>query len=200
MSKKTLLIIAGYLLMLITIYIQDRQIDSLKLDRDRYKVNAETLMERSETFRVRDSLSAARVGVLELSVKELEKYRADDAALIKELTGKNRDLDRINKAQASTIITLRDIPRDTVVIIDSIPIPAKKVHCGDEWYAFDGILTADDFHGTMASRDELLLTETVKYKKILFWKTKKVKDREMVAVSRNPHTTITKVEHIIIDK
>ena len=79
MSKKTLLIIAGYLLMLITIYIQDRQIDSLKLDRDRYKVNAETLMERSETFRVRDSLSAARVGVLELSVKELEKYRADDA-------------------------------------------------------------------------------------------------------------------------
>jgi len=200
MSKKTLLIIAGYLLMLITIYIQDRQIDSLKLDRDRYKVNAETLMERSETFRVRDSLSAARVGVLELSVKELEKYRADDAALIKELTGKNRDLDRINKAQASTIITLRDIPRDTIIIIDSIPMAAKKVHCGDDWYTFDGILTENDFLGTMTNRDELLLAETVRYKRFLFWKTKKVKDRQLDAVSRNPHTTITTVEHIIIEQ
>ena len=52
----------------------------------------------------------------------------------------------------------------------------------------------------MTSRDELVLTETVRYKKFLFWKTRKILDREMEAVSKNPHTTITGLEHIIIDR
>ena len=149
---------------------------------------------------MRDSLNAAKVGTLELTIKEFEKFRADDAALVKDLTARNRDLDALSKAQMRTIEQLRCVPRDTVIQIDSVYITAKAVHCGDEWYQFDGLLTDDDFSGTLETRDELVLTETVRYKKILFWKTGKVKDREMEAMSRNPHTTITKVEHIIIDK
>ena len=52
----------------------------------------------------------------------------------------------------------------------------------------------------MQSRDELVLTETIRYKKFLFWKTKKILDRELEAMSKNPHTKIKKLEHIIIDK
>ena len=92
------------------------------------------------------------------------------------------------------------MPRDTVILIDSIPIKAKKVHCGDEWYTFDGLMTEDEFSGQMQSRDELVLTETVRYKKFLFWKTNKILDREMEAVSKNPHTRIDKMEHIVIHK
>lgn len=186
--------------MLCTVVLQDRKIERLTDERDRYKENTETLLEQTQTFHVRDSLNAAKVGTLELTIKEFEKFRADDAALVKDLTARNRDLDALSKAQMKTIEQLRCVPRDTVIQVDSIFITAKAVHCGDEWYQFDGLLTDDNFTGTLETRDELVLTETVRYKKFLFWKTGKVKDREMEAVSRNPHTTITKVEHIIIDK
>ena len=186
--------------MLCTVVMQDRQIAKLTAERDKYKENTVTLLEQSQTYHVRDSLNAAKVGTLELTIKEFEKYRADDAALVKDLKAKNRDLDQLNKAQLQTIEQLRCVPRDTVILIDSILITAKSVHCGDEWYTFDGLLTDDEFTGTMTSRDELVVTETVRYKRFLFWKTNKILDRELEAVSKNPHTTISNLEHIIIDR
>ena len=202
-SLKKYLIIGAIIfvvLLICQIIIQDRKIERLMDERDKYKENTETLLEQTATFKVRDSLNAAKVGTLELTIKELERYRADDAALVRDLTARNRDLNALNKAQMLTIEQLRCVPRDTVIIVDSISMTAKKVHCGDDWYTFDGLLTDDTFTGTMQSRDELVLTETIRYKKFLFWKTKRIKDRELDAVSRNPHTTITQLEHIIIDK
>ena len=200
--KNKLLIIAAIFVaaMLCTVVMQDRKIARLTDERDKYKENTETLLEETATSKVRDSLNAAKVGTLELTVKEFEKYRADDAELVKQLKARNRDLDQLNKAQMQTIEQLRCVPRDTVILIDSIPIKAKKVHCGDEWYTFDGLMTEDEFTGQMQTRDELVLTETIRYKKFLFWKTKKILDRELEAVSKNPHTTITNLEHIVIDK
>ena len=200
MKDKILLVLAALAAcMLVTVVLQDRKIDQLTAERDKYKENTETLLEQTATFNVRDSLNAAKVGTLELTLKEFEKYRADDAALIKDLKGKNRDLEGVNKAQAQTIIRLQNVPRDTVILRDSVPVQAKSVRCGDAWYSFEGLLTEDEFTGTLTNREELLLTETVRYKKFLFWKTKRVKDRELEAVSRNPHTTIESLEHIIID-
>lgn len=201
MTKKIYIILGALLFcMIVTIVSQDRQIRQLTDERDKYKSNTEALLADCQEFQFRDSLHAARVGSLELTVKEFEKFRAQDAALIKDLTGRNRDLEQLNKAQAQTIIRLQDIPRDTVILVDSIPVKAKAVHCGDAWYDFDGLMTEDKFSGTLVNRESLILTETVKYKRFLFWKTGKVKDRQMDAVSLNPHTTITGLEHIIIDK
>ena len=201
MKNKIIILCAVFLVaMLCTVVMQDRKIARLTEERDKYKENTETLLEETATYKVRDSLNAAKVGTLELTVKEFEKYRADDAALVKELKAKNRDLDRLSKAQLRTIEQLRCVPHDTVIRIDSILITAKAVHCGDEWYTFDGLMTEDEFSGQMQSRDELVLTETVRYKKFLFWKTNKILDREMEAVSKNPHTRIDKMEHIVIDK
>ena len=186
--------------MVIEIIIQDRKIDTLTQERDKYKQNTEILLGDVATYKVRDSLNAAKVGTLELSIKEFEKYRATDAELIKDLQGKNKDLDRMNKAQAQTIIALQSVPKDTVIITDSIPITAKKVECGDQWYTFKGLLTDDTFQGTLENRDSLIVAESVQYKKILFWKTNKVKSRETSVVSLNPHTKSLGVESIIIEK
>lgn len=180
------------------IVYQDVKINRLTAERDKYKTNTETLLERTATYKVRDSLNAAKVGTLELTLKEFEKYRADDAALVRDLKARNRDLDRLNKAQAQTIIELSTVPRDTVLQIDTAFVKARAVHCGDSWYSFDGLITDDAFTGTLQNREELVLTETVRYKKFLFWKTKRVKDRELEAVSKNPHTTIESMEHILI--
>jgi hypothetical protein len=187
-------------LMIIQIVIQDKKINQLTEERDKYKTNTEVLLSDVEEYKVRDSLSAARVGSLELTIKEFEQLRAGDAALINELKGKNRDLERLSKAQAQTIIDLSNTPKDTVILVDSIPVKAKKIHAGDRWYDFEGLLTENKFEGSLSVRDSLVIAETVRYKKFLFWKTKKIKDRRVDCISLNPQTTILGIEHIIIDQ
>lgn len=186
----------------ISVVWADRTINRLSAERDKYRNNTETLLSDVETYRVRDSLNAARVQSLELSVKEFERFRAADAALIKQLKARNRDLAAVNKTQSQTIIELQAAPRDTFIVRDSIPIPAVAVHCGDAWFDFDGLLTATEFTGTLANRDSLLIAETVQYKRFLgfLWRTNKVKDRRVDVVSKNPHTSILGVEHVVIEK
>lgn len=186
----------------ISVVWADRTINRLTAERDKYRNNTEALLSDVETYRVRDSLNAARVQSLELTVSEFERFRADDAALVKELKQRNRDLAAVNKTQSQTIIDLRAVPRDTVVVRDSVQVPAVAVHCGDAWFDFDGLLTAQEFTGTLANRDSLVVAESVQYKRFLgfLWKTKQVKNRRVDVVSKNPHTTIVGVEHVVIGK
>lgn len=195
-------VVAVILAATIAVIWVDRTIDRLTAERDRYKGNTETLLSDVEHYRVRDSLNAARVQSLELTVKEYERFRADDAALIKELKQRNRDLAAVNKTQSQTIIDLRAIPRDTVVVRDSVRVPAVAVHCGDAWFDFDGLLTEKEFTGTLANRDSLVIAESVKYKRFLgfLWKTRKVEDRQLDVVSKNPHTELMGVEYVVIER
>lgn len=187
----------------VAVIVAGTRVERMQQELDRHKGNAAALLTDVQRYRVRDSLNAARVESLELTVKEYERFRADDAELIRELKARNRDLAAVNKTQSQTIIDLRATPRDTVVLVrDSIVTPAVAVHCGDAWFDFDGLLTADRFTGTLTNRDSLLLAETVKYRRFLgfLWKTRKVEDRQLDVVSRNPHTNIVNIEHIVIEK
>ena len=201
MKKWVYIVIAAAILAVVAIiWGQSSRITRLTDERNRYERNTETLLSDVEHYRVRDSLNAARVQSLELTVKEYERFRADDAALIKELTQRNRDLAAVNKTQSQAIIDLRAIPRDTVVIRDSVRVPAVAVHCGDAWYNFDGLLTEDEFTGKMEHRDSLLLVESVRYKRFLWWKTKRIKDRQLHCVSKSPHNSIKGLEYVVIEK
>lgn len=201
--KKWIIVAVVILAAAIAVILVDRKIDRLTGELDKYRNNTEALLADVETYRVRDSLNAARVQSLELTVKEYEKFRAEDAMLIKSLQRKNRDLASVNKTQSETIISLQSVPKDTVVITkDSLIVPAVEIHSGDAWYDFDGLLTKEEFTGTLRNRDSLVVAETVKYKRFLgfLWKTKQIKDRQVDVVSKNPHTEILGVEHITISK
>ena len=58
------------------------------------------------------------------------------------------------------------------------------------------------FSGKIITRDSLLITESVQYKRFLnfLWKTKRIKKREFDIVSKNPYTKITGFEVITIEK
>lgn len=192
------MILAG----LVAIILLSGQLDRTRRERDRYRNNTDALLEDVERYRVLDSLSGARVESLELTVKEFERYRAEDARLIKALKAKNRDLAAIASTQTQTNIALQTITRDTVIIRDSVEIKAKTVYCGDPWYDFRGVLAGEEFTGELVCRDSLLVAETVKRGRFLgfLWKTKRIKDRRLDVVSRNPHTEIRSVEHIVVEK
>ena len=198
---KPLIAVACILAAAIAFILLNQRIDRLTDERDRYAGNSAALLSDVEHYRVRDSLNAARVQSLELTVKEYERFRAEDAELIRSLKQRNRDLAAVNKTQSQTIIELSAVPRDTVIIVrDSIQVPAVAVHCGDAWYNFDGILTKDEVTGKMEHRDSLLLVESVRYKRFLWWKTKRIKDRQLDCVSKSPHNSIIGLEYVVIEK
>lgn len=185
-------------------WFQQKRINNLTVERDKYRSNTETLLQDVETYKTKDSLNAAKVGVLELKLSEFERYRASDAELIKTLQTKNRDLERVTTTQMETINELRATVRDSVVYLpgDTVTTVLRCIEYSDKWVDFDGCIKNNTFSGKIITRDSLLITETVQYKRWLgfLWKTKRIKNREFDIVSKNPHTKITGFEVITIEK
>ncbi len=187
-----------------TIWVQRTKIEKLTDERNRYRGNTETLLQDVETYKTKDSLNAAKVGVLELKLSEFEKYRASDAELIKTLQTKNRELEAVTTAQMETITKLRGTVRDSIVYLpgDTVTTVVRCIEYSDKWVDFDGCIINNTFSGKIITRDSLLITENVQYKRWLgfLWKTKRIKNREFDIVSKNPHTKITGFEVITIEK
>ena len=203
--KKYLIWAAIILAVAAALWVQHVKIKRLTEDRDKYRSNTEILLQNVETYQTKDSLNAAKVGVLELKLSEFEKYRTSDAELIKTLHTKNRDLEAVTTAQMETIIELRGTVRDSIVYLpgDTVTTVLRCVDIVEPWFELHGCAKPDgQFTGTHINRDSLLIVETVQYKRWLgfLWKTKKIKNREIDVVSKNPATHILGVEFVTIEK
>lgn len=202
--KKYIILAAIIMAVAAAFWFQQKRINNLTVERDKYRSNTETLLQDVRTYQTKDSLNAAKVGNLELKLSEYKKYRADDAALIKSLQTKNRDLERVTTTQMETINELRATVRDSVVYLpgDTVTTVLRCIEYSDKWVDFDGCIINNTFSGKIITRDSLLITETVQYKRWLgfLWKTKRIKNREFDIVSKNPHTKITGFEVITIEK
>lgn len=205
--KKYLIIAAIALAVaaVVTIWVQRSRINTLTGERDKYRTNTETLLQEVFRYQTKDSLNAAKVGVLELKLSEFEKYRASDAELIKTLQTKNRELERVTTTQMETINELRATVRDSVVYLpgDTVTTVLRCVDIVEPYFELHGCATPDgQFTGTHINRDSLLIVETVQYKRWLgfLWKTKKIKNRQIDVVSKNPATKILGVEFVTIEK
>ena len=205
--KKYLIIAAIALAVsaVVTIWVQRSRINTLTGERDKYRTNTETLLQEVSRYQTKDSLNTAKVGVLELKLSEFEKYRASDAELIKTLQTKNRELERVTTTQMETINELRATVRDSVVYLpgDTVTTVLRCVDIVEPYFELHGCATPDgQFTGTHINRDSLLIVETVQYKRWLgfLWKTKKIKNRQIDVVSKNPATKILGVEFVTIEK
>lgn len=170
--KKYLIIAAIALAVaaVVTIWVQRSRINQLTGERDKYRTNTETLLQDVSRYQTKDSLNAAKVGVLELKLPEFEKYRASDAELIKTLQTKNRELERVTTTQMETINELRATVRDSVVYLlgDTVTTVLRCVDIVEPYFELHGSATPDgQFTGTHINRDSLLIVETVQYKRWL---------------------------------
>lgn len=202
--KKYLILAAIILAVAAALWVQQSRIKRLTDERDKYRSNTETLLQDVRTYQTKDSLNAAKVGNLELKLSEYKKYRADDAALIKSLQTKNRDLQRVTTAQMKTINELRANVRDSIVYLpgDTVTTVLRCIEYSDKWVDLDGCIINNTFSGKIITRDSLLITESVQYKRWLgfLWKTKRIKNREFDIVSKKPNSKITGFEVITIEK
>lgn len=188
----------------VTIWVQRSRINQLTGERDKYRTNTETLLQDVSRYKTKDSLNAARVGVLELSIQDYERFMKEDADLINKLKRKNEELQNFSKIQAETIIKIRAQVKDSLIYIpgdtayQSIPCVSFR----DSWTNIEACVYNDTLIGDIQIRDSLILYETIIYKRFLgfLWKTKKIKERSFNIVSKNPYTEIKGVEVVSIRK
>lgn len=189
---------------IVALVVQHGKIKHLRAERDTYQTNTQVLMEDVKRYQTRDSLNVATIGVLELKLSEFKKYRAEDAELIKSLKIKNRDLEAVTTAQMQTISELRAELKDSIVYLpgDTVERVVKCIEYRDRYLDVVGCIIDNVFSGEVVSRDSLTIVNTVQYKRFwgFLWKTKKVKNRQIDVVSKNPHTQIMGVEYIEIEK
>lgn len=203
--KKYLIIIVIISSFIGVIWWQQARLKRVNDERDKYRTNTSVLMNDVDRYRTKDSLNAVTIGVLELKLSEFAKLRASDADFIRKLHVKNRNLEAITSTQLQTIHELNGKIRDSVVYMpgDTVTTVLKCIDVVDEWYELHGCSTPDGkFAGQFINRDSLIVVETARYKRFLcfLWKTKKLKDRQIDVVSKNPNTQIMGIEHIKIYK
>lgn len=203
MTLKSKIIAIFALAMVVMITLQALRIERLNEERNHYRANTTALLQDVERYRTQDSLNVAKVGVLSLKVAELEKYRAEDAELLKSLNIRNRDLEQMTKAQTRMIADLHGTVADTVVIVkEVVDSTALSLSVHDAWIDLHGIVYDGGFDGTLEVRDSLVIVESVERKRFLgfLWRTKKIKSRSVDVVSKNPYTEIMGVESIQISQ
>lgn len=188
----------------VTIWVQRSRINQLTGERDKYRTNTETLLQDVFRYQTKDSLNAAKVGVLELSIQDYERFMKEDADLINKLKRKNEELQNFSKIQAETIIKIRAQVKDSLIYIPG-DTAYKLIPCvsfRDSWTNIEACVYNDTLIGDIQIRDSLILYETIIYKRFLgfLWKTKKIKERSFNIVSKNPYTEIKGVEVVSIRK
>ncbi len=199
--RRRLILAAMIAAMLVVIVLQGVSVSRIKSERNRYKENTRTLLVDVNTYKIRDSLNAAKAQDLSLKLSELKKYRQDDAKLIADMGVKLRNLQSVASMGTETRTEfVTKIVRDTIFKAVNDTNKAALIDYEDKWLTFKGRLENGQFRGNIISRDSLLIAENVRYKRFLFWRTKRIKSRDFRVVSKNPHTKIVDCEHIIVEK
>lgn len=200
---KRIIIFAFILIALITtIVIESLMFNKVSREKARYVSNTHVLLGEIGSYRTKDSLNAVQVGVLELKIKEFEKYRAEDAQTIKNLRIRNRDLQNVISSQSELILRMEAPVRDTIIYYDSKPDSLKTFEFHNPWTDLTGVIGNEIVTCTLSHRDTLLIVSSVKYKRFLgfLWKTNKIKDRQVNAVSKDPNNQILGLEFIEIER
>lgn len=209
--KKIIIKIVLIAVAIIALVFAFSKIHSLKEENDRLKSNQHTLliekefvMSENQKYKVSDSLNAARVSELELTLKEYKRYRSEDLKLIEQLKVGKSDLQKVITSQYETISTLSAKLQDSIRI-DITTNQIDTLKCFDyksKWADVKGCidLRRDTVELQINNRESLKVVETVTYKRFLgfLWKTSKVKSRQVDIVSENPNTEIINCEYISI--
>lgn len=202
---KQILIYCVLCLVAVAVYsgIQNMRLEQARQEAERYKADVEALEQGMSEYRTRDSLNVAQVEQLQLTVKEYERYREDDARLISQLRTRGRSLEQVITAQSSMIGKLQGSVRDSLIYVsDTVQVLARCVDIEQPYISLHGCVEGSQFSGSIEVRDSLTIVESVRYKRFLgfLWRTKKVRDRHWEIVSRNPDVRITGFEVVSITR
>ena len=195
------------ILIILGLYLLTQKFNTLRVENARYAESQKTLLAGIKEYQTKDSLKAVEIGVLNMRISEYEYFRSKDASMIESLRTKNRELQNITSMQSEMLANITAPVVDTVVVyLDNTGGVTKdtlqRVDYHDAWLDFTGTIKNGNMSTDIAMRDSLLIVESVTYKRFLgfLWKTKRIKDRKIDAVSKNPYNHIQSLERVQIVK
>lgn len=166
----------------------------LKVENLAYRQNVAALMDSVAHYQVNDSLSASQIGELQLKLSEYEKYRKEDAELIKKLKADKPQT--IIKTETKTEYKIKTELKDSIVYKDTL----KTINYTSKWTDLHGFINSDTLQVKIINREELILVESLQRKKFLGIKLPGwlfgYKQKTLDVVSKNPNTTIVDIEYV----
>ena len=169
------------------------------------KANETALLDNAESYRVNDSLSAAHINQLQLSLSQFEKYRAEDQALIKALRVDNKGLQDVITSATETNRRLQLKLKDSLRV-DTITQYIDTLKCfsfRDSWTTLSGCFHKDTTTFSIQNIDSLIAVTNVERKRFLFFKLPikwfGYRSKQATILSKSPYTTIRHIEYITIN-
>lgn len=203
--KNKLIVWLGLAVLALAIFsgIQHYRLGIIKEEKVRLSNNQTALLDQIKTYKVRvgkDSLNAASVKVLKLELREVNQYRQQDAAIIKDLGIRLKDAQAMIKTSSKIENSFTAPVRDSIVYLPGRVDTLQCVNYHDKWFEFDGCIDKQNrFTGHTASIDTLVGVPNIIPKKFLFfrWGVKAIK---FDAVNKNPNSKIYFQEYYEIKK
>lgn len=174
----------------------------LKKENKVLQTNVTTLLTGAEQYKVNDSLNAATIANLELSISEYRRYKEEDKKLLERLKIDNKRLKGIISTQTESFYEQTTLLRDSVKMLltpDSteIPVKMKVASFADTWHSLNIKIQGDSLNYKLKTKESLLITNHVVPKRFLFFKFGCREVRTEV-VSKNPYVWDIQVESITI--
>lgn len=178
------------------VWLQYRYTVRLKSERDRYLSNTTALLSEVKRMQVDSATMALDAKTLQLTLNEYKRFRAEDAATIKRLGIKVKNLEAAARHQLEVAGPINAIVRDTVIIWDTVPILRQKVEMLTPHIELSGIIEDERLKGSIRIPVTLNQAVWVEYRGWWFWK--RVKALHQTISSDNPYVEIKYSEYIRI--
>lgn len=155
--------------------------------------NVSVLTTQNVAYRTESGKSAMKAEELNLTLRQYRNTLQGKDSTIKDLKQSIKDLKSNTSIQTSTESEFSGSLRDSIVIRDSLVIDTMKcVNIRSKWLDISGCIDSNGtFAGTTVTRDSLEILNIEHRKRFLWFRLKKVKYREFIVTSKNPHTEIT---------
>lgn len=109
------------------VWLQHQNTVRLKGERDRYRSNSTALLSEVRRIRVDSATIALDTRTLQLTLDEYRRFREEDAATIRRLGVKVKNLEAAARHEMEVAGPINAAVRDTVVIRDTVPLLRQKV-------------------------------------------------------------------------
>lgn len=178
------------------VWLQYRYTVRLKSERDRYLSNTTALLSEVKRMRVDSATMALDAKALQLTLDEYKRFRAEDAATIKRLGVKVKNLEAAARHQLEVAGPIDAIVGDTVIIRDTVPVLRQKIEMRTPHIELTGIIEDERLKGTIRVPVTLHQAVWVEYRGWWFWK--RVKAVHQTISIDNPYVEIKYSEYIKI--
>lgn len=187
----------GYIILSAAIFVLMKQNTAIRRDNERLQRNNTVLSTGLESYRTTLGQSAAHIGTLEMTIKELRQLNDELLQRIEQMKIKPRRVESVSINAINTSFSFT-VPLSSGTISRSSTAP-RPFRWENPWNKVDGVVGSDSMECSIVHRDTL---DQVIYRvprRFLFirWGTKEI--RQAVSV-RDPNSTIVYSEYVVLKR